>query len=122
MTNDAYNELLIRWLDDLTALCERKGQEYANSDDRLANFKRNGAALGLPPETVLMVYAGKHWDAVCRYVRCLRSGQEIRTAEPIDGRVDDLINYLLLLKALLFERQQSLLERTDNVQSVVEGN
>jgi len=83
----------------------RKGNEYANSEsDRLANFKRVGANLGQPPETILMVYATKHFDAISHYVKMGCPKVDDRITEPVVGRIYDLQNYLDLLLALLEER------------------
>lgn len=82
----------------------KKGGEYSGDDDRLANFRRNGANLDLPMETVWAVYAGKHWDAIMQFVKDDRNGIERERLENIAGRVDDLITYALLFKAMLDER------------------
>lgn len=81
-----------------------KGREYAGQDlDRLANFKRNGANLGLEPTTCWLVYAGKHWDSICTFMRDLQAGRadEKLLSEPIEGRLDDLLVYCLLAKGLI---------------------
>lgn len=78
-----------------------KGKEYAGSEDRLANFKRGAALTGVEPEQVCFIYLSKHYDAVATF---LREG-EIPGAEPIAGRLHDLANYVLLLAALVRERQ-----------------
>lgn len=96
-------ELLDETFEEIRKLGALKGGEYSGDTDRLANFRRNGAALGLPMETVWAVYAGKHWDAIMQYIRDQREGVERQRLEPIEGRVDDLLVYLLLLKAMLEE-------------------
>lgn len=82
----------------------KKGGEYAGDADRLANFRRNGNNLGLPMETVWAVYAGKHWDAIMQFIKDDRNGVQRERMESIAGRVDDLITYALLFKAMLDER------------------
>lgn len=89
--------------DQIKSLAAKKGGEYSGDDDRLLNFRRNGAALGLPMETVWAVYAGKHWDAIQQFIKDQRNGKERERLEPIAGRVDDLLVYLLLFKAMLEE-------------------
>ena len=89
---DRYLKSTLERLIDLT---RTKGREYANSDDQLANFKRLGEQLGLSPEKVIMVYLTKHLDSINSYVR----NPEQDLSEPIDGRIDDAILYLILLKA-----------------------
>jgi hypothetical protein len=80
-----------------------KGGEYAGSDDRLANFKRGAALTGATPLQVCLIYLAKHFDAVTTYVRDEASGVERVRSEPIEGRLDDLLNYCILMKALVRE-------------------
>lgn len=87
----------------MLALSDTKGQEYAGSEDRLANFKRGAQSVGLPPTTILNVYASKHWDSIQSFIRGQVSGEERELSEPIEGRIDDLILYLILLKCLIRE-------------------
>jgi len=90
----------------LRCLTDSKGQEYAGSDDQLANFKRLGNALGLPAEAILLVYLTKHMDSIQSYVRALTSDNLKHApslSEPITGRIDDAILYLILLKAIIIE-------------------
>lgn len=87
----------------------RKGNEYANdNDDRLMNFKRVGKNLGQEPETILMVYATKHFDAISHYVKVGCPKDDDRITEPVVGRIYDLQNYMDLLLALLEERHNGV--------------
>lgn len=88
-------------IQELSAL---KGGEYAGDEDRLANFRRNGKALGVPMELIWAVYCNKHLDAIMQYIKDLVAGTARSRAEPIQGRIDDAIVYLILLKAILDER------------------
>lgn len=103
-TNEAWEKLLEETIGKIKSLAASKGSEYSGDSDRLDNFRRNGADVGLPMETVWRVYAGKHWDALTTYIRDLQAGKQRTRSEPIDGRVDDLLVYLLLFKAMLEER------------------
>jgi hypothetical protein len=82
--------------DDITRLTQSKGHEYANSDNQLDNFRRLSKALGLAPDAVCFVYLTKHMDAIQNHIR----EPERAKSEPITGRIDDAILYLLLLKAI----------------------
>ena len=69
---------------------DNKGKEYSGKEDRLANFKRNGKNLGLPPECIWAVYCGKHWDSLMSFLKELNTGKDIKEieenlSEPIDG-------------------------------------
>ena len=81
-----------------------KGGEYAGSDDRLANFKRGAALTGASALQVAFIYASKHYDAIATFVRDDASKTSRPRSEPMDGRFDDMINYCLLMKAILREQ------------------
>lgn len=106
-THARYNVLVDRTIDIIRELSTLKGGEYAGDDDRLANFRRNAADLGVPMEVIWRVYAAKHWDAIGQYVRDLTTGKERVRLEKLSGRVDDLIVYLLLFKAMLDEKGEA---------------
>ena len=84
-----------------------KGGEYAGSADRLANFKRGAALVGVDPLTVLAIYLSKHYDAVMSYVRASEAGTKLTLSEPIEGRFLDLINYCILAIALIEEARKN---------------
>jgi hypothetical protein len=85
---------------ELEELLYNKGVEYANSADALANFKR-GTDLGLRPEQKLGVYLEKHWAAITYYI----AKGEIKSTEKIEGRINDAINYLFLLRCLIKDKE-----------------
>lgn len=120
---DALTEEIFNKIRDIA---QKKGHEYASSNtDRLANFKRGGANQGLPPESILMVYAAKHWDSINTLMKDLRQyvddtqkavleGQQFPTpmhrlrelsSEPVEGRLLDMITYMILLWGLLQDRE-----------------
>lgn len=103
-SHEAYSQLVKQTIDQINALSTLKGGEYAGDVDRLANFRRNAANLGIMPETVWAVYAGKHWDAIQQYVNDLQHGKSRPRMESLAGRADDLIVYCILFKALLEDR------------------
>lgn len=104
-SHERYAQLVEETIANLKKLGELKGGEYAGDTDRLANFRRNGANLKLPMESVWAVYCAKHWDAVMQYVQDLNSGKDRVRLEPISGRVDDIIVYMILFKAMVEERE-----------------
>lgn len=100
MTKDEFLRLLNDQLQTLIELTMTKGEEYSRDDDQLANFKRQATELDMNPEKVLMVYLNKHLDAVKSYVK---TGRVL--SESIDGRINDAILYLVLLKAVVRDGQ-----------------
>lgn len=104
--NEAWLNVVEDTFTKVKALGASKGAEYSGDTDRLANFRRNGADLGMPMETIWRVYAAKHWDSLGQYVQDLTKGRTRKRSEPLEGRVDDLITYLCLFKLMLRERGQ----------------
>lgn len=94
---EAYTATLLRQSADILV---GKGREYAGPEDRLGNFKRGAAATGTTPETVCVIYLTKHLDSILTYIREGKEG-----SEPIQGRIADLLNYTILLGALICERE-----------------
>jgi len=100
-----FAELLDKTIHQIKELSKHKGGEYAGDNDRLANFRRNAKNLNLNMETIWAVYASKHWDAIIQYIADLNSGVDRTRLEPLPGRLDDLIVYCILFKAMLEERE-----------------
>ena len=101
-----YDILVDQTVINLKKLSSLKGGEYAGDEDRLANFRRNGERLGLPMETIWAVYAAKHWDAIMQYVSDMQHGKSRERMESLANRLDDLIVYALLFKAMLIDRER----------------
>jgi hypothetical protein len=102
-----WEKLLANTIEDIRALATVKGGEYAGDSDRLANFREGARKLGLNMETIWAVYADKHWTSIFQYIQDLQIGKQRPRAEPMAGRADDMIVYLILFKAMLKERGQS---------------
>ena len=100
MNRETFNKLLEDQFDHIRQLSNSKGEEYAGSDDVLADFREVGKALGISPEVALLCYQSKHWRAINSYVQT----GEVRS-EPIEGRLQDLILYSLLLIAMDRDKQ-----------------
>lgn len=107
----AWKQILNETLSSIAHLCETKGSEYAASNkDQLANFRRRADRFEMPMEAAWAIYAGKHWDAIETYITDLIHKRERPRSEPMEGRCDDLIVYLILLKAMLAERGHAKLD------------
>lgn len=106
MNTDQLNKIVESTMESIQNLLIIKGGEYSGQDDRLANFKRGSALTGIKPLTVLMVYLSKHYDALSTYVRDMEKGEDRLRSEPIEGRLDDLINYCILAKAIIQENTE----------------
>lgn len=103
MDRNQLTQLVDATVFELRSLLRNKGGEYASDQDVLANFKRGAALVGVKPLTCLFIYLSKHYDAIATFVRDKEEGKDRTRTEPIAGRLDDLINYCLLAKAIIAE-------------------
>jgi hypothetical protein len=86
-------------------LMRDKGKEYTvNDTDKLKNFKSIAERLKTFPEFILLVYLLKHMDSIRNYIL---DGTEA-CDEPIEGRITDARNYLLLLGAMIEEKNEDV--------------
>lgn len=112
MRSSEFVNLLHECHASLVKLTGSKGEEYrVGDDDQFANFKRQSKYLQLPMEKVLLVYLSKHLDSITNYVNTCpvdsdREWLGSGLSEPIEGRIDDAILYLVLLRGMVRERQQ----------------
>lgn len=85
-------------------LMETKGAEYTlENQDVLANFKQNGAELGVDPLLVWGIYMNKHISSIKHYLK----NRSVKSTESIDSRFTDARNYLLLGLALIKEGESN---------------
>lgn len=96
LSRDAFQELMRETFDQLLHINDTKGHDYAGEANALANFEEEAAVLGVDPETVWAVFAGKHWRSIMTF--CKEGDVQ---SEPIRGRVHDLIMYGFLLLGLI---------------------
>lgn len=98
MNRSEFTELVKQEFNHILEINQTKGKEYASEADALSNFYRRSEELGISPKAVWAVFAGKHWDSIMHYCK---EGKVL--SEPIEGRIRDLILYLLLLEGLARE-------------------
>ena len=99
MNSSDFEALMGNTFGNLTKLSASKGLEYSGETDRLANFKDQAKLLGFAtPIQVLGVYLNKHLGSINKFI-----AGGTASSEPIEGRIDDAILYLVLLKALICE-------------------
>ena len=106
-SHERYAKLLAKVEEQIRSLSSLKGGEYAGDTDRLANFRRNADALGVPMETIWAVYYNKHHDAVMQWIKDKQEGKTRQRLEGIDGRATDMIVYLTLFLALVEEGEEA---------------
>ena len=78
-------------------------KEYAHTEDNVfANFDRVGSLLSISSEKTLMVYLLKHIDGITAHLSGHKSQRE-----DVRGRIKDAIVYLMLLWAMIEERENN---------------
>ncbi len=111
MTFEDFDNMMENTFETLREVRRTKGKEYANSDDRLDNFKRISKKKGVSPLVVAGIFLDKHLDALDYYIK---NGKV--ESEAITGRIDDAILYLFLIKGLVIEIQD-----VDNLRFAMES-
>lgn len=105
MTPSEFKRVFDTTITELNMLLVVKGGEYAADNDRLANFREAARRTGMTPAQVLLIYLDKHYSAICNHIKDEAKGTVRAKSEPIEGRVNDMLNYLLLYKAMLSENR-----------------
>lgn len=119
MTNKAFYELMQNTFGDALVIAKHKGADYTKgSEDALANFMEGGKAIGIDPKEVCWIFMNKHYQAITNYVRT--DGQS--ESEPIAERIKDMINYLVLLQAIIIDTNLSVLSEIKDPGLVVINN
>ena len=108
MNQAEFDKVVASTVESINKLLAVKGGEYAGSEDRLANFKRGATLTGVTPLQCLFIYLSKHYDSVSTYIRDQATGTNRVRSEPITGRLDDIINYCILAKALVQETESAV--------------
>ncbi len=102
MKSEEFNRILEERIASIKGTLAKKADEYVQGNDRLYNFRRAGKINGTSPEAALWGMATKHLVSVVDLIE--DAGIGIRhTNERIDEKIGDMINYLILLEALLKE-------------------
>lgn len=87
----------------------KKGQEYALDKDQLHNFKIAAQMQGVTVRQALAGMMAKHTVSI--YDMC--RSEEIFSKEQWTEKITDHLNYLILLKAIVVEEEQSVNEMLD---------
>lgn len=103
MTATEFSDLLNDRIDRMKAVLDAKADEYAKEHDRLHNFKQGAAAQGRTPAQTCLSYMTKHWCSVVDLVDDDAEGFHDRVLKRLDEKIGDLVNYVVLLEAVLLE-------------------
>ena len=101
MTHEERAQEFMKLVSSLQDLLINKGREYTvSNDDVLTNFK-SGSDIGVTSIQKLWIFLDKHLCSIKNYVK---EGRPFSN-EPIEGRIDDAICYLFLLRCLIKDQK-----------------
>lgn len=86
-----------------------KADEYARGD-KLSNFKKASSLLNCTPEKALFGMVAKHIIALSDFIEDLEGGK-FQDLKRWDEKIGNIINYMILLEALVIERYQKEKEK-----------
>ncbi len=93
-----------RFAECITML-KAKNADYSQGEqkgDRIAAFRRIARDVNITMKQAWAVFCQKHWGAVMKFVK-----DGTTESEPIDGRINDIINYMVLLGAIIADEEKS---------------
>jgi len=102
MHSSEFNDLVDKRLQYCCQILKVKAEEYA-THDRLHNFKQAARLQDTTPEQALMGMMAKHIISVVD----LTNMNGTPPQPMVDEKITDLINYALLLEAVLKERRDN---------------
>ena len=102
MKSERFDSIVADRCDSIKSILASKAKEYAKGD-RLHNFKVASAISNCTPERALKGMMMKHLVSVFDIIDDLDKNI-VPTSELVDEKIGDLINYSILLEALLKER------------------
>ena len=112
MTTKQFNELYDKVIIPSIEKMRKSGQaEYANDDNNIfANFDRVANDININRKQVIWCYLRKHLDGVLNFIE---NGTEQR--EAIQGRISDIIVYMMLLWASIEDDKSLLINAIDDL-------
>ena len=110
MNNKEFEKILNKRIELIKSVLSKKGNEYSGSsfNDRLHNFKRAAAILGVTPEQSLLGMKVKHDVSVIDIVENIIGYNDLPSKELLEEKIGDSINYLILLEAMIKERMKKV--------------
>lgn len=102
MRNEEFEQYLNITFKEINNLLIIKGNEYSpDHNDRFHNFRMGARILGVQKEQVMMMYATKHMASILDIINNVNN--RIPDAEKITEKFNDMISYLIIMKASLLK-------------------
>lgn len=125
MEHEKFIKLLDKTIEDIRNVLNKKNAEYSSGKDKLHNFKRAAKMLQCSPEKALIGMLTKHIISILDIVdeidfNCGEHSNALPSfdkpmeyIEKVNEKITDALNYLILLKALIYERYRLILSDDD---------
>lgn len=107
MNTQDFDKVVSERVTAITATLASKGKEYSSDADRLHNFKEAARLENIHPITALRGMMLKHIVSVNDMCRDYVEGK-IHSEAMINEKFGDYVNYLILLEALMKERNEQV--------------
>ena len=105
MNADEFEKVFERQVDQSREVLVEKARQYANDNDRLHNFKKVAAFEGCTPEQIAWKFNMKHLASISDMVD---KADTSFPPEVWDEKIGDAINYLILIRAIVTEKDSEL--------------
>ena len=105
MTQQRFNDVVVKQMDLCTSILMKKGNEYAPDAmthmqvDRLAHFKKAASLMNVTTRAALLGMLAKHLVSISDM--CIDT--KVHPVEKWEEKITDSINYLFILRALVEE-------------------
>lgn len=103
MTQEEFTKVFESRVDSCRRILISKNTEYARGGDKLSNFKKAGGMQGCSPAKALQGMMAKHQISILDMVNDLDNGIS-HSQKQWDEKLNDALNYLFLLDALLKDK------------------
>lgn len=119
MTKNEFNSIIDSRVETIQEILRSKGKEYQSStkDDVLHNFKEAAKIMGVTKEEALDGMMMKHYVSYRDMLNSVKEGK-VHTAEYVEEKIGDLINYFVLMEACMKER----IDEKENEDAPIIGN
>jgi hypothetical protein len=97
MNRNELNKIFEETVQECRDILFSKNMEYSKNENSLENFDSGAKIAEISVLKVWYIYFHKHLNSLETYIR----EGEVFSNESIEGRIYDIINYLIILRALI---------------------
>lgn len=118
MTFKEFDEFWEKKMAGVKALEEVKRGEYNEGLARFDQFYKEAEEAGVHPFVVWKIYFSKHYRSLMTYIKDVQTQSLRPLSESIDGRIMDMIVYLMIQWAMIEEEREKTKKALDSFEPV----